>query len=220
MENASKALIMAGSVLIAILVISVLVIFYNNITGLMNTKNDEDITEKVIEFNKQYDVYYRDNLYGSDILSLANKVNDYNKRESSEQGYKELKMKVSISSKIDVRDENGKLIQGIGKKEYTSTELQEIIENKTTGWNSIINEKEKQKIYNYKISYLSGLRTNELEELFNFDKSKIVEAQKQINIYLSYKSGLTTLKSKVFRAVEFKYDNLTGRINFMRFEEI
>ena len=86
MENASKALIMAGSILISIMVITLLVMGYNNLTETMNAKNDEDAVEQVTQFNKQYDVYYRNNLYGSDILSLANKVDDYNERQSKEGG--------------------------------------------------------------------------------------------------------------------------------------
>ena len=86
MENASKALIMAGSILISIMVITLLVMGYNNLTETMNAKNDEDAVEQVTQFNKQYDVYYRNNLYGSDILSLANKVDYYNERQSKEGG--------------------------------------------------------------------------------------------------------------------------------------
>lgn len=101
MENASKALIMAGSILIAIMVISLLVMAYNNLTETMNAKNDEEAIEQVIEFNKQYDVYYRNNLYGSDILSLANKVADYNERQSKEQGYAKLDIEVTFSKTIE-----------------------------------------------------------------------------------------------------------------------
>ena len=75
MENASKALIMAGSVLIAIVVISLLVIFFGNLRGLQNTTQSVEQVEQATEFNKQYDAYARD-VYGSELLSIANKIND------------------------------------------------------------------------------------------------------------------------------------------------
>ena len=71
MENASKALIMAGGIFIALLVITLLVFFYNNIVTVQNADEEAEIIEQAAEFNKQYDVYNRNNLYGSEILSLA-----------------------------------------------------------------------------------------------------------------------------------------------------
>lgn len=141
MENASKALIIAGGILISILIISLLVMFYDNIKDLMNIEHNEDISEQAVEFNKQYDVYYRDNLYGSDLLSIANKVNDYNKRQAEEQGYKKLEMTVTFNSDIRIRNLNDgtKLETVITKNsKWDSKELQNLIENKTTGWDSVI----------------------------------------------------------------------------------
>ena len=101
MEKLTPSLIMAGSILISIMVITLLVMGYNNLTETMNAKNDEDAVEQVTQFNKQYDVYYRNNLYGSDILSLANKVDDYNERQSKEQGYAKLDMEVTFTKSIN-----------------------------------------------------------------------------------------------------------------------
>ena len=42
MENASKALIIAGSVLVALMVISLLVIFFNNIRDLQGIEQDSE----------------------------------------------------------------------------------------------------------------------------------------------------------------------------------
>ena len=125
MENASKALIIAGEVLIAMLVISLLVLFYNNIKELSQTKEMVDLSEQAVEYNKQYDVYYRDNLYGSDILSLANKIYDYNKTESEGDGYTKIEMQVTFKTKIKTYDDE--II--ISKKEiYTADMLKEKIQ--------------------------------------------------------------------------------------------
>lgn len=125
MENASKALIIAGSVLIAILVISLLVVFYNNIKEFQNVNHQVDVSEQIAEFNKQYDVYYRDNLYGSDILSIANKVVDYNIRESDEEGYSKLETNVKFKTGLSA---NGETIID-KKKTYNAQELNNISQN-------------------------------------------------------------------------------------------
>ena len=56
MENASKALIMAGSVLIAILVIGMLVLGYRNLSSLEQQKEDSegDSTLKYMVKIEQY----------------------------------------------------------------------------------------------------------------------------------------------------------------------
>jgi len=223
MENASKALIIAGSVLIALLVISLLVMFYDNIKEMMNTNEKVDLVEQVTEFNKQYDVYYRNNLHGSDILSLANKVNDYNIREAGEEGYQELTMKITFKSKTDVRENGKKLTTVIHKGDtWDSKDLQLLIEDEVFGWNSIIKELETNQIYNeagkgYTIQYFSGLRRNQLEETFKegFPGYNKDEIQTLIDKYLSYKSALNTLKSKTFKATHFGYDDKTGRVILM-----
>lgn len=83
MENASKALIMAGGVLIALLIIGALLLMFNSLTsyqevGVQNTKEAQ-----VIEFNNQYVTYNRNDVRGSDLYSLLNNVIDYNRRKSS-----------------------------------------------------------------------------------------------------------------------------------------
>ena len=95
MENASKALIMAGGVLISLMVIGLLVLFYNNLSGMQKIKTDSETEQQATEFNKQYDVYARD-VYGSEILSIANKIADYNKREADNKGYTKIELKVKL----------------------------------------------------------------------------------------------------------------------------
>lgn len=82
MENASKALIMAGSVLIAIVIIGALVLMFNNLNNYQQVNTQGDRDAQVIEFNNQYETYNRKNVRGSDLYSLLNRVVDYNRRKS------------------------------------------------------------------------------------------------------------------------------------------
>ena len=221
MENASKALIMAGSILISIMVITLLVMGYNNLTETMNAKNDEDAVEQVTQLNKQYDVYYRNNLYGSDILSLANKVDDYNERQSKEQGYAKLDMEVTFTKSINAY--NNEMILNKNESPYNAQQINNKLEllqtklDRYEGKNAITVGKQK-------IPSLSGLRSNELEKVLeslvpNISKEKKEEVQEEISKYLGYSSALTNLKSKTFKATKFEYDETTKRITKMIFKE-
>lgn len=84
MENASKALIMAGSVLIALIIISCLVLMINNLSTYQGLQTQSEEVAQIEKFNNQYIIYNRDDVRGSDLYSLMNKVIDYNIRQSTE----------------------------------------------------------------------------------------------------------------------------------------
>ena len=83
MENATKALIMAGTLLISMLLISFLVLFLRKgataSAEYYNTKNDEELAK----FNAQFEVYDRKNNIFSDIISVVNLANDVNAKGGS-----------------------------------------------------------------------------------------------------------------------------------------
>lgn len=83
MENASKALIMAGSVLIALMIIGALLLMINNLSSYQETDTKTARDAQVVEFNNQYETYNRKNVRGSDLYSLLNRAVDYNKRKST-----------------------------------------------------------------------------------------------------------------------------------------
>ena len=112
MENASKALIIAGSMLISIIIISLLVMFFNQLSNTMASQEKSEAVMQATEFNKQFDVYERA-VYGSELLSLALKVQDYNKREADEKGYTEVKLVVDMTgNKIDTSENSKKYFTG------------------------------------------------------------------------------------------------------------
>lgn len=113
MENASKALIIAGGMLIAILVVSLLVIGWNNLTSY-NQKEDQLTTaEQIIKFNKEFESYNKNVLRGYDLLSLANLITDTNERYSETEGFK------PVEAYILFNEDYGKtLLDRIDKKKH------------------------------------------------------------------------------------------------------
>lgn len=83
MENASKALIMAGSVLIALMIIGALILMFNSLSSYQDTNTQTAREAQIIEFNNQYETFNRNDVRGSDLYSLLNRVVDYNRRKST-----------------------------------------------------------------------------------------------------------------------------------------
>lgn len=83
MENASKALMIAGGVILAMLIIAVLVFAWGQFSEYFERDKDLSEINDVTEFNLLFTNYDRDDVRGYDILSLANKVADYNFRFSN-----------------------------------------------------------------------------------------------------------------------------------------
>ena len=82
MENASKALLMAAGVLIALIIIGALLLMFNNLSNYQETNTQNTRESQIVEFNKQFETYNRKDVRGSDLYSLLNKVVDYNRRKS------------------------------------------------------------------------------------------------------------------------------------------
>lgn len=208
MENASKAIIMAGSILIAMIIISLLVLFFTNLRNLQRTETQVDEIEQAAEFNKQYDVYARD-IYGSEIFSLANKVQDYNKKEAENEGYEKIELYVTFTATPD--DNYFKK-----KKTYTASEIYSIV-------NSIEKDMEDVGKHTYSSDLLSGvtrrisnlatMRTKEKEDLgFGSTNIKSSDIEKDISNYNYLKTLVSTIKQRTFKYDKFEYDKQNGRI--------
>ena len=102
MENATRALTMAGSVLIALVIIGAILLVFNNLNSYQKVSDQLKKDEKVLEFNNQFETYNRTDVRGSDILSLVNRVIDYNERQSyvgkegQDLGYKPIILTINL----------------------------------------------------------------------------------------------------------------------------
>lgn len=73
MENASKALIIAGSILVTILVISLGVMVFNNMANSAKSATNMD-KQEIAAFNSQLTPYLGENVPGSQVNSLIRQV--------------------------------------------------------------------------------------------------------------------------------------------------
>ena len=79
MENASKALSMAASVLIGVLLVALLIFAYYRFVQIPKREEKNAMLEQTAEFNKKYEAYNRKNLKGNKLISLFNMIEDNNK---------------------------------------------------------------------------------------------------------------------------------------------
>lgn len=96
MEDVTKALLIAAGVFLGLMVITMCIFAYTQITDYYRTEQNEEKIKQIIEFNSEYDKYIKDDLRGSELLSLINKVVDYNKREADVEGIEFERMILSI----------------------------------------------------------------------------------------------------------------------------
>ena len=245
MENASKALIIAGSVLIALIIIGALILMFSNLTAYQRNNTQTTREAQITEFNREYETYDRDNVRGSELYSLLNKVIDYNRRQSTEgtgwadQGkyinYEAMEIKFSldnVSNNLIADNSKGKLL--IKNNSYTVNKSNNSFEN------SIKNEIDRLE-NTYGQDSLTNLTTN-LTAIFISDRSQQSEKEKAVRDFNVASKKLdissfdeidedSTIREDVYKYYEYiqfkrayfnctnvKYNSKTGRIISMEFE--
>ena len=80
MDNASKALIMAGAILIAVALVGVGVYLYSSASGMMNSGVEELISADMITKNAKIE-QYEGIISGSELKTLMRTVDVYNRQD-------------------------------------------------------------------------------------------------------------------------------------------
>ena len=234
MENASKALIMAGSILMAILVIGLLVFGYQQLSSLQQTETDAEDNDKLARYMNQFEQFGR-TLYGSELLSLANLQEDYNTSDARiNTGYDKVEITVTITNEIDAQ---------ISDKVYfqpNTYDLSEIVEDAKKLEEERAKYEEPKRAYNNKsVKYYAGKSNREIaidllgieppsnytnyqieNEILVNDKTTS-DLLAEIHAYTSLNSTYTEFRTgKQFDCVDIGYNTQNGRINKMVFVEI
>lgn len=187
MENASKALLIAGGILILIILVSLVLLVKGNISNYYASEEELKMTEDKTKFNEQFTRYNRNDVAGYELISLSNKIIDYNERLSSETSegndVKANPVKISIILWKDTnkRDEVMNLLSYDNNKFYLLKEKSgQLIEN-----NSYLNKNNKSSLEEFvkdarkletNSKYLKGLTKNIdtiiLKEICSYNNTK------------------------------------------------
>lgn len=120
MENASKALIIAGGMLIAMLIVGLLVWGFGRIRESQQEQSNQESIQEVTDFNKRFEAYNKTTVRGYQMISLANLVYDTNYRYTEEDGYKPVTI----------------IVDGLSSQDATNEDLVTYIQNNYDGMNS------------------------------------------------------------------------------------
>lgn len=203
MENAAKALVIAGGILLAIMTLSLLV-YMTSATSRMAEAQDQKIEhEQLVAFNSTYEAYNKNRMYGVDAISVAKKAINYNIRldpsKAGEAVTIELILKEDFcTTKQTIRvDENGITTEGP-------------IEN--DGAASL-----------KKGTYIFGYNYPQVVLDFFSDDAQNPDPEVKYSgktIIKTYKyTGLTNFKKAIFECKGTEYND-SGRISKMTFEQV
>ena len=98
MENASRALIMAGAMLIAILTVSLLVWGWGRISQYNQKSEQVAMVEQITKLNREMESYDKQVVRGYELVSLANLIEDTNSKFPISEGY------TPVSALVNFRD--------------------------------------------------------------------------------------------------------------------
>ncbi len=227
MENASKALIMAGGVLIGILLLSLIVFSYNQLIELARLDHQQTVEEQQTNYNAQWEKY-NGPIYGTDVMSMANQITDYNATQAEKEGYTPITANIEIKKMIEtVSLEKSDIIETYITKadieihtgNYSITEfyhrmqtIQKGIEKMQKNASIPLKKVGERTAKNVKISTLANMRRDEMVTTYqDIDESAYNTIRKHIDAYQEVLNLYQDVKNKKFTS-QLEYDNTTGRI--------
>ena len=222
MENASKALIIAGGVLISLLVISLLVLTFNGISNYQKSLQSQEATEQAVDFNKNFEGYNRKTLYGSDIISIANLVVDYNTQEADEKDYQNIEVYVTISKSVGLSLPTGYSYSALepSGSAVTAQDIDNDLSKLKKDVTEFGNKTSRINGKNYKYKELYSLSNTQFEEITGEMKGSGGTIAKQVQYYENLKNYETEFKRKIFGCINVEYDPNNGRITKMEFKDM
>lgn len=211
MENASKALVIAGGVLIAIMILAALAYAAGQWGLIPQAMEQNKEAQQLAKFNQEYESYNKDVMYGSDVVSVLNKAISNNRAVSNDRTHPNyINIKLTIT-----QGEIGKTVT-----KYTTTINQD-------GKRRTSTNDEKTTIILGKKAYsltndLHTLRDDLLKSTEKTSKTTPKPEKKDGIIIETYEvtvPALQEFKKRYFKCTKIGY-NSRGRINYLEFEEI
>lgn len=210
MENASKALLITGGILFALLTLSLVAVMVNNINTMESAKDESQALEQLSKFNAQYEVFNKQKLYGTEVITAVNKAVENNRMAQNKTdpwyinviiitGTEKFENTVWMVNNRD-RDNDRKQLKG--------NAIPDTIKS------SVVDIKEKIQLISPGVDTQSKIEMN--KEMIDFFKGstedfKMKDGDKTYYIY----SALKTFKTRIFEGV-VKYNN-EGRIKEITF---
>lgn len=206
MENASKALMIAGGVLLAILTISLIVYMMTSVNSMAERQDAAKVAEQVNIFNKEYEAYNKRKMYGTDVITVIKKAINFNGGLNANETDYFVNIELQLTENF-VTTTRTVTTDGRGNTH------ENIVDNADSSLDAGTYQLKSgtNKISQDMLIFFSGNPNDDYEkEIDNYNK-KTIETYKY--------SALTNFKRAIFECTKVEYNPSTGRINLMVFEQ-
>ena len=224
MENASKALLIAGGMLLSMMIMAMLIALGISISDVAESQDKKQLTEQIQEFNKGYEAYNKTKMFGIDVITVTNKAINHNKTiaaTEAEPYYVNIKIKTNQTFETIVMEIDNTKINGTQKRlngAYITTNIKNLLGNPSNNYGAYLEEGVVYELGVWQNNGESFIMNNNFVQFFAGDTiDKTVTTADKKKTYTMY-SALTNFKIAVFECTEIKYEQ--GRVSSMTFSEI
>lgn len=200
---------------------------FTNLRQVQQGEITSDEVKKQAEYNKKIETFNR-NLYGSELISLANFIADYEQRanigsdDASLNQYDPITLKVTLRTRMVEVTTAG----GYQTRNTPYTNYQDFLNDFTTLENRVNTEKNRRLPLGGRttatVEKIAGLRDSEITQMIQqAGGTTTAEAlRNQTQLYSDLKLELTNFKNRRFRIVNVRYSPDNNRIVSLEYEEI
>ena len=224
MENASKALLIAGGMLLTMMIMAMLISLGISISDVAESQDKNQLTKQIQEFNKGYEAYNKTKMFGIDVITVTNKAINHNKTiaaTETEAYYVNIKIKTNQTFETIVMETDNTKIYGEQKRlkgANITTNIKNLLGNPSNNYGAYLDAGVLYELGVWQNNGESFIMNNNFMQFFEGDTiDKTVTTPDKKKTYTMY-SALTNFKIAVFECSEIEYEE--GRVSSMTFIEI
>ena len=211
MENASKALLIAGGILLALMTLSLIVYVSTSTTRMAEAQDAKKASEELAAFNASYEAYNKTRMYGTDVITVVNKAINYNGKLDNSQKNEAITIKVEVTENFAATKQIIEEYADNTVKKGDVTEIGEYSLYAKNGSKTVTVDFD-TKYSDDVVKFFQKQETEDSIEIIKLTKDGYVKKQ------ITY-SALANFKRAIFTCKECKDTNSDGRIDYMKFEQ-
>lgn len=246
MENSTKALLIAAGLFLAVMLLALLFVFKDDIGSYFSARHETTMTQQMVEFNRKFESYNGKTIRGNELISIMNKVVDYNDLQAELEGFEKIMLEIdfinsqyinelkysnerganSIFSITDSKirntkssDDSLKTISNLSATLVNSAGIEGLTDTKLQRMSAEIANIVDDDIVDSraKDEYIK-YRANLLKRILGYDVSNSKMSEIKTATFKYYQ--LTQFKRAMFKCKEVGYDETNVRVNKLVFEVI
>lgn len=211
MENAAKALLIAGGILLALMTLSLIVYVSTSTTRMAEAQDEKKAAEELSAFNASYEAYNKTRMYGTDVITVVNKAINYNLKLNNSERNEAITIEVEVTENFAATKQ---IIEEFADNTVKKGRVEEIGEYSLYAKNGSLEVK-------------VDFNTKYSDNVVKFFQEQ--EGEDSVDILIEKKDGyvkkevtysaLTNFKRAIFTCTDCKDENGDGRIDYMKFKQ-